>query len=289
MFKNLLKVSVLLLAMLFTQSCLVLAAPLVAVVLVVEEIPQKIKSKESFFGQPYIGFRTNVESMTGTEVFGHPADNVIDEGPSPAFFFFLPGNLALGTLFLPFDLWAMAFEEDDMGRAKEEAKKESAKKESKKEPLVAKLTPENQIHCRYARLESSKAIQMAEFKLIDKGVNLALSGKARQSATNKSDYASRAIDNRTRGGARHKSLSNTGKGPAWWEVDLGKEFPVDKLEVWKRTYFSKRKGHYPFGLDEFTISLYDSERKLVWKKTVRSHKRTICVPIRKDQTPECSF
>jgi hypothetical protein len=236
------------------------------------DIPKKI-DESNFFGEPYLGLRNDVEGIGKSEVW-----RLIS----------VPGNLVIGTVFLPIDLCAKAIIDDDYdkGKASDDDKKgekiKAPKQCQKMPPTITKLTPENQVYCRYARVESTKAIQMAEFQLFSQGVNLALKGQAIQSATTKSgEVASRSIDNKLSGRARHKSLSNTGPGPAWWELDLGKEFAVDQVAVWKRTFFFKRKGHRPFGLNDFQISLFDNEHKLVWSITVKSNSGVLRRSIRK--------
>jgi hypothetical protein len=127
MFKNLLKITILLWALLLLQSCQILAIPVALPLIIVgEEFVPKVEQKKSFFGDPYLGFRTNVESMTGKDVFGHVMDNPLKDAPGFTYAILLPGNLVMGTLFLPFDLWALAFErgiEDEVPDDKEKPDK----------------------------------------------------------------------------------------------------------------------------------------------------------------------
>ena len=67
-------------------------------------------------------------------------------------------------------------------------------------------------------------------------INLALTGVASQSSTVFSGEASRAIDGHTGGAFAAGSTTHSGNEPgAWWQVDLGDTFPLERIVLWNRT------------------------------------------------------
>ena len=68
------------------------------------------------------------------------------------------------------------------------------------------------------------------------GVNLALNKPATQSSTYQSAAASRAVDGNTDGNFNDGSVSSTdAEAGAWWQVDLGEEYPIGEVDIWNRT------------------------------------------------------
>ena len=80
-------------------------------------------------------------------------------------------------------------------------------------------------------------IHLAEVEVFSGGTNVARNGKASQSSTGYGGDAARAIDGNTTGEFAANSVSHTGDGDPnpFWEVDLGREFPLEKIVVWNRT------------------------------------------------------
>ena len=64
--------------------------------------------------------------------------------------------------------------------------------------------------------------------------NMALSKPATQSSTFDGGVASRANDGSTDGDWANGSVNYTGKGPAWWEVDLEAIREIGNIDVWNR-------------------------------------------------------
>ncbi|HEX8916608.1 MAG TPA: ThuA domain-containing protein, partial [Humisphaera sp.] len=117
---------------------------------------------------------------------------------------------------------------------------------------------------RFVRIElpgDKRILTLAEVEVIAGGKNVARDGKATQSSTNGSAAASRAIDGNkspdyNAGGQTH--TTNAGSKDPWWELDLGKDMAVEKVQVWNRSGFESR-------LDGFTLKLLDAERKEVFR------------------------
>ncbi len=92
---------------------------------------------------------------------------------------------------------------------------------------------------RFVRIEGmpGQLIHLAEVEAFSAGSNVARKGKATQSSTGYGGDASRAIDGDTSGEYARNSVSHTSDGDPnpFWEVDLGKELPLEKIVVWNRT------------------------------------------------------
>ena len=117
---------------------------------------------------------------------------------------------------------------------------------------------------RFVRIEipgDNKILTLNEVEIISGGKNVATQGKAKQSSVGSGGVPERGIDgnkNPDWGGAGQTHTDGFGTTNPWWEVDLGKEFTVDTVQVWNRKGFEKR-------LDGFTVQLLDSNRKQIYK------------------------
>ena len=117
---------------------------------------------------------------------------------------------------------------------------------------------------RFLRVEipqDNKVLTLNEVEIISNGKNIAPQGKAIQSSTGAGGVASRAIDGQidpdyNKGGQTHTDV--LGSVTPWWEIDLGKEYKIDEVEIWNRKGFESR-------LDGFTIQLLDTNRKQIYK------------------------
>jgi azurin len=120
---------------------------------------------------------------------------------------------------------------------------------------------------RYVRIELPRkgTLTLAEVQVMSNGRNVAQSGRARQSSTAHSGAASRAIDGNTDGNYGNGGQSHTREDESnpWWEVDLGREFPIDSVVVWNRT---DDNGRYVPRLDGFTVVVRDDKRMEVFSK-----------------------
>jgi hypothetical protein len=118
---------------------------------------------------------------------------------------------------------------------------------------------------RFVRLElpgKQRFLHVAEVEVFSGGKNAALRGKARQSSTAFDGPARLAVDGNTSGdyfGARSTTHTNLEDNP-WWEVDLGKTLPVERVVVWNRTDGGPEIAERIRG---FRIVLLDAERRAV--------------------------
>tara|TARA_R110002096_G_scaffold147220_11_gene306947 strand:- start:23005 stop:26415 length:3411 start_codon:yes stop_codon:yes gene_type:complete len=116
----------------------------------------------------------------------------------------------------------------------------------------------------YVRIElpgKSKMIHLAELQVFSGGKNVAPTGTATQSSTDYDGPAQLAIDGNTDGDYAKKSVSHTAaESDPWFELDLGKPMPIDRLLLWNRT----GKG-LPERLKGFRIQVLDASRNAVWE------------------------
>lgn len=90
---------------------------------------------------------------------------------------------------------------------------------------------------RIAIPDRAEYLALAEVQVFSGGKNVARGGKARQSATSAGGVAERAVDGNTNGHYfESQSVSHTANHRApWWEVDLGKDMPIERIVIWNRT------------------------------------------------------
>ena len=118
---------------------------------------------------------------------------------------------------------------------------------------------------RYVRIElpgKLKTLTLAEVQVFSDGMNVALRGKAKQSSTEHNGAASRAVDGNTSGTYTDGTSTHTNEGSndPWWELDLGREFPVERIVVWNRT-----DGALSNRLNNFTLLVLDADKKVVFQ------------------------
>jgi len=139
-------------------------------------------------------------------------------------------------------------------------------------PLLDGLPPElaatagkaTAVAGRFVRIElpgRQRTLTLAEVEAYSDGVNVARKGKASQSSTANDGVASRAIDGNRSGsfGDGGQTHSREGEDNPWWEVDLGGEFPIERIEVYNRT-----DGALGSRLNNYTVKLLDAQRKTVF-------------------------
>jgi len=108
-------------------------------------------------------------------------------------------------------------------------------------------------------------LHLAEIQVFSGGTNVALTGTAKQSTTAFAGEAKLAIDGNTNGDFTKKSVTHTESDVhPWIEIDLGKEFPIDKIVVWNRTDKNLQQR-----LRGYKISLLNSQREVVWEQSPR--------------------
>ena len=119
---------------------------------------------------------------------------------------------------------------------------------------------------RYIRVElpgRHDYLALAEVQAFDGEDNVARNGMATQSSTAYDGDALLAIDGRTDPHyATGRSVTHTAfeLGP-WWEVDLGKPTPIDRVALWNRDEYSHRLGRS-------RVTLFDDQRQPVWQQAV---------------------
>lgn len=97
-----------------------------------------------------------------------------------------------------------------------------------------------------------KILTLAEVEVISGGENIAAKGTATQSSVSAGGVPERAIDgNKDRDfnkkGQTHTTQSGDHPDP-WWELDLGKPYDIEKIQIWNRSPLFER-------LDGFTLQL----------------------------------
>ena len=118
---------------------------------------------------------------------------------------------------------------------------------------------------RYVRIElpgKQRTLTLAEVEVYSDGKNVARQGKATQINTAHGGVAARAIDGNTNGtfGDGGQTHTQEGTDDAWWEVDLGREFPIESVVVFNRT-----DGSLGSRLANFTLKVLDADRTTVFE------------------------
>lgn len=105
----------------------------------------------------------------------------------------------------------------------------------------------------------NRCLTLAEVEIIADGKNVAPDGQAKQSSTGHNGVASRAIDGNKNPsyGGNGQTHTNFQSGP-WWEIDLGKEFDIERIDIWNRV-----EEDLGDRLDNFTIKIKNAEGKIV--------------------------
>jgi putative heme-binding domain-containing protein len=110
----------------------------------------------------------------------------------------------------------------------------------------------------------SRTLTLAEVQVFADGRNVALGGTATQSTLNHDGEPQRAIDGDTNPDFSAGSQTHTveDRPNPWWEVDLGAEFPIERIVVWNR-----KEGELGKRLDGFTLRVLDGQKKEVFAQT----------------------
>ncbi len=134
-------------------------------------------------------------------------------------------------------------------------------------PLLDRDAGDPPIAGRYVRVElpgSGRVLTLAEVEAYSGGRNVARQGQSRQSSTAYGGDAARGIDGNAdpvygQGGQTH---TEEGVTNPWWEVDLGDDFPLDRIVIANRG-----EGFQP-RLEGFSVRVLDGQRRVVatWDK-----------------------
>ncbi|MDF1799026.1 MAG: discoidin domain-containing protein [Planctomycetota bacterium] len=104
-------------------------------------------------------------------------------------------------------------------------------------------------------------LSLAEVDVVSGGVSIAVGKRAEQSSTSNAAGPERAVDGDVNGVFLEGSVTHTIDNlEAWWEVDLGKAYPIDRVVVWNRTDCCSER------LEGFTLQLFDARHKLLWER-----------------------
>ncbi len=109
-------------------------------------------------------------------------------------------------------------------------------------------------------------LNIAEVEVLSDGRNVARNGAASQSSTEYDAPASRAIDGGTDGTFGSRTITHTRENTAnpWWQVDLGREYPIESVVVWNRSSDGEAIAKR---LDGFTLVVLDDNKNEIFKKT----------------------
>jgi putative heme-binding domain-containing protein len=134
-------------------------------------------------------------------------------------------------------------------------------------PELAAATPQlGAAAGRFVRIElpgKQRTLTLAEVEVYSDGVNVARKGRASQSSSSNGGVAVRGIDGNKSGafGNGGQTHSREGEDNPWWEVDLGREMPIERIDVYNRT-----DGALGTRLNNYTVRVLDTSRKVVFEK-----------------------
>jgi len=119
---------------------------------------------------------------------------------------------------------------------------------------------------RYVRIElpgKERTLTLAEVEVYSGRVNVARNGKATQHSTSHGGDAGKAIDGNRSGNYADGSSTHTREGVdnPWWEVDLGREYPLETVVIYNRT-----DGNLGQRLRNFKLKILDASRQPVFEK-----------------------
>lgn len=132
-------------------------------------------------------------------------------------------------------------------------------------PLANQITDNQGVSARFVRIQilgKQRVLTLAEVQVMSAGKNVALSKVAKQSTTDFGGVASRAVDGNTDGAYANGSQTHTSmQNNPFWEVDLGREYPVDDVILWNRT---ENNGEFVRRMDGVAVTVMNGNRKKVF-------------------------
>ncbi len=131
--------------------------------------------------------------------------------------------------------------------------------------LASTLPKTNAVMGRYVRIElpgKQRTLTLAEVEVFSDGKNVARNGTASQSSTSNGGVAARAIDGNKSGsyGDDGQTHSAEGSDNPWWEVDLGKDYPIDSIGIFNRT-----DGNLGTRLKDYTLTIRDAKTNVTFQ------------------------
>ncbi|MEC7354197.1 MAG: DUF1549 domain-containing protein, partial [Planctomycetota bacterium] len=128
---------------------------------------------------------------------------------------------------------------------------------------------------RFVRLELPKDhdgfLTLSEVQVFSGGRNIARTGQATQSSVDYNSPAAKAIDGNHDGSFASCSCTQSERA-AWWELDLGAEFPIDSVAVWNRT------DCCPERLDKLSIQVLDDQRQVTGTRVLEKAQARNALP-----------
>ncbi len=125
------------------------------------------------------------------------------------------------------------------------------------------LSSDEGVVSRYVRIElpgADRILSLAEFEAYSGKKKISQLKPAYQKSTFGFGDANRANDGNTSGSYSEKSTTHTQPGTnVWWEMDLGRSYPITKLILYNRTDCCGAR------INPARIILLDDERKIVWE------------------------
>lgn len=121
----------------------------------------------------------------------------------------------------------------------------------------------NPLQGQFVRIDlpgNQRILSLAEVQVYtgQQGKNVAPQGKATQSSTAYAGPPEYAIDGNTSGQYEMKSVTHTEtESDPWWQVDLGSEFPIQKISIWNRDGLHQR-------LDGYQLTILNQNKEVVW-------------------------
>ncbi|MBO7654058.1 MAG: discoidin domain-containing protein, partial [Kiritimatiellae bacterium] len=124
-------------------------------------------------------------------------------------------------------------------------------------------TPVTGRFVRVAIPKEQATLSLAEVQIFSGGQNVALKGIANQSETAHGGEARRAIDGNATPTWGAGSMTHTPENhpDPWWEVDLRKDYPIERIVLWNRVEIPDR-------LNDCSVMVIDKDRKVQWEKTL---------------------
>ncbi|HKB38656.1 MAG TPA: PVC-type heme-binding CxxCH protein, partial [Gemmataceae bacterium] len=119
---------------------------------------------------------------------------------------------------------------------------------------------------RFVRIElpgEYRTLTLAEVEVFSERRNVARQGKARQKNTAHGGDAARGIDGNKSGAYGDGGQTHTQEGTRdpWWEVDLGREYPIESIVIYNRI-----DGNLGSRLNGFTLQVLDASRRSVFER-----------------------
>ena len=131
----------------------------------------------------------------------------------------------------------------------------------------------NPVVARRIRFEAAprpgEALALAEVQVYSDGVNIAGRGRASQDSDGSAAQAAKlATDGNVDGNAlvsKTVSVTGTGPGARWWQLELDRSYPLDRVVIWRRT--DKGPG---FVWSGGTLTLFDEADHVIAKQEIAS-------------------